>query len=317
LRKGVPLSYRRCLSPVLIAVVASLWPASALAQPAVGHKILGTLGLDAGSQNDTGIYLVARSASYWSSELVDRDGHDLPVGLDLYALGNNVSFQATYLVAPLATYINAGVSVPLAHVNASTQTPQANVDLLGLGDLAVQPLQLGWRLGQVEITTGYTFYAPTAAHEPGGSDGVGKGQWSHEPSLGGTVYFDADRTWAVSVLGSVEINERKLDVDIKRGSTLQLQGGLGKKLGGFLELGVASYALWQLEEDEGRDLPQELRGLHERAYGAGPELKFEFAKIRTNLSFRYEHDLAVWSRTAGQIFVAGVGFAPWMKREKP
>jgi hypothetical protein len=317
LTTGVPSSRCPLAFAALIAVLASLWARHAAAQEPAGHKIVGTLGLDAGSQSDTGVYLLARSANYWANDLVDRNGHDLPIGLGLYAIGNEFAVEGTYLVAPIDTYVGAGIGAPISHVSISTQVPQASIDNFGLGDLAVQPIQLGWRLGAVDALAGYTFYAPTAPHEPGGNDGVGSGQWSHEPSLGGTLYFDRDHTWALSAMGSLEIFQRKLEDDVTRGPKVQVQGGFGKKLRSDLEVGAAAYGLWQLSEDKGADLPQALRGLREWAYGVGPEIELKLTPIRTRVAVRYEHDLAARARTTGQIAVVEVVFAPWVRPENP
>src|SRR5579864_9093589 len=96
----------------------------ARAQQQVGHKILGTLGLQAGSQAPTGLYLVDQFAYYHSNEVVDRNGRALPVGLDAVALANGLGVSVSLELPRIATFVNASVSVPLVSLDASTQTPR-------------------------------------------------------------------------------------------------------------------------------------------------------------------------------------------------
>jgi hypothetical protein len=294
---------RRASALVLAGLAAVAISRVAEAQQAVGHELPGSIGLHAGSQGAAGIYVVNRFADYRTNTLIDRHGRSLPVGLELAALSNVVGAGFAYEIAPIRTYVGASVGIPMAHVSATLQIPQASVDQFGLGDLSVQPLRLGWRTPVFEVVTGYAFYAPTAPHEPGGTDGVGSGQWTHEVSLGGTLHFEPTRTWTVSALASVEIHQRKLDDDVTSGSILQVQGGIGKTIRPFFEAGLAGYALWQLTEDRGADLPQVLRGQHDRSYGLGPEMSVTIAPLRTRVTLRYEHEFAVRSRPEGQILV--------------
>lgn len=72
---------------LVIVVLISSAPAGA---QELGNKVLGTLGLLAGSQPGSGLYVADRLLRYSSSELIDRNGHRIPVGLDLDAVANAV-----------------------------------------------------------------------------------------------------------------------------------------------------------------------------------------------------------------------------------
>jgi hypothetical protein len=235
-------------APFCIAVL--LWSAPSRAQPETGHKTLGTIGLESGSQPRPGLYV-----------------------------GDKVFFYTA--IRPTTSSI----------AKAAT--------------CRVQHLKLGWRTRQLDLVTGYALYIPGRRVTPGGTDGVGRGHFTHEFSLGTTIAFDAARTWRVSALGSFELNERKLDVDVTRGSTLQIQGGAGTSLSRVVDVGIAAYALWQVSDDRGADLPPALAGARDRAIGLGPEVDVTFAAIGGRLTVRYEHDVAVRSRALGQIFLVG------------
>ncbi len=272
----------------------------------LGHKLVGTLGLGAGSQPDTGLYFADRVISYRANELVDRNGRRIPVDIDLDTVANAVGIGGTLQLPWLSTYVNASIGVPVARATLETDRLEAGIDKFGLGDLYVQPLKLGWKLDRFDVVTGYAFYAPTGHFDPGGREGVGSGQWTHEFSLGGTAYFDRGKTWRLSALASYDLNSRKRDIDITRGDTVQIQGGASKTLFGILEVGLAGYAMWQVRDDRGADIPPPLRGARDRAYGLGPEIGIVIAPLRSRLTVRYERDIDVRSRPRGQILVIGL-----------
>jgi hypothetical protein len=297
------------LAPLVAAMLCL--PVPCEAQQDLGHRVLGAVGLDAGSLLEPGVYLGDRALLYSANRLLDRHGDSIPVSLRLNAFANGFGVAGAIKVAPLATHLSASASVPVAHVSVHTARPEASLDRFGLGDVFVQPLQLGWRLPRLDIVTGYAFYAPTARVEPGGQDGVGSGSWTHELSLGGTLCFDRARAWRVSALASYDLNTRKRRIDITRGETLQLQGGAGATVARLFVVGLAGYAQWQVRDDRGADLPPVLRGARDRAFGLGPEVDLLIPPIRSKLILRYAHDFATRSRPLGQIFVVGFSFIAW------
>src|SRR5262249_18551096 len=109
---------------------------------------------------------------------------------------------------------------------------------------------------------------------------------------------------------------RKRDLDLTRGDTFQIQGGVGiTRLQGAFEAGAAGYALWQLRDDRGADLPPVLRGARDRVYGVGPEVAVFVKPIRSQIRARYEWDFGVRSRPKGNIFTVGIIFS--IKRPQP
>jgi hypothetical protein len=273
---------------------------------------MGSLGLFAGSQPDRGLYVLNQFVSYGADEVFDRAGHPIPVGLDLHALSNPVGFQVTFKPSRHSMYINFSAAAPIAKVNLHINQPEASVDDFGFGDVYVQPLKVGWKMTQMDVVAGYSFYAPTGLYTARSSGSIGQGQWTHEFSLGGMVYFDRAKTWSVSALTSYDLNQHKEGIDITRGDTFQFQGGAGKtfrppgKTLRAVNIGVAGYGLWQVRDDRGADLPTPLRGARDLALGLGPELASTFAPIRSQITVRYCGDVAVKARPLGHILVIQV-----------
>jgi len=306
---------RRVRNFVLVAlVVGAAGGRVARAQQDLGHKTLGTIGLDAGELPEPGLYVEDAVGAYRADELIDRDGARVPVGLQASALVNVFGVAGRYELPRLQTTIGASVTMPVARVSLSTDDPRASLDDFGFGDLYVQPLELGWRPFRDDVVVGYAFYLPTGHLAPGGNDGVGSGHFTHEFSAGGTLYFDRARRWKLSVLASYEHNERKQNVDLTRGDTVQLQGGTGVELGRIVDLGVAGYALWQVTDDKGSALPPVLAGARDVDYGLGPELNVTVPQLRCKLVARYTHDVYVRSRPSGSVVIIALTVSAWRAR---
>jgi hypothetical protein len=309
-RRGIEtmsLTRSGCLA---FAIGTLLLAAPAPAQQ-LGNKVLGTLGLLAGSQPDSGLYVVDQFASYGANEVFDRAGNRVPVGLNLDAWANPVGFQLTFKLPWRSMYVNASLAGPIANVSLQTNEPLASVDTFGFGDVYAQPVKVGWKLTQLDIVAGYAFYAPTGLYIPRGSGGIGLGQWTHEFSLGSAVYFDRAKTWNISGLASYDLNQRKEGIDITRGDSIQFQGGAGKTLrraGKTLrrvDMGLAGYGLWQVRDNRGADVPDTLRGARDLDLGLGPEIDISLAPIRSRITVRYCRDVIVKARPLGQIlFIA-------------
>jgi hypothetical protein len=300
---------------MLVAAMGTLFVARDCLAQGLGHKVLGTLGLNAGVQQQTGLYIVDQFAFYESHKLFDPNGRRIPGSFRVHGVSSAVGLELTYRVPRLATYVSIAFSVPVIWVSASSSQPPVNIDLASLADLYVQPLRLGWRLKRLDLVIGYAFYAPTGRIEAEeGPTALSRAQWTHQINFGGTVYFDRRRSWKLSALGSYDINERKLGIDIIRGETIQVQGGLAKTFGGVLAIGPVGYALYQVRNDRGADVPPASIGARDRTFGVGAEMNLILEKGRALIHCRYVHDLGVASRLEGQLVLLGITVSAWQPR---
>lgn len=299
----------------LTRVVILLWltgsAASAGAQQDIGHKVLGGVGIDAGAQSEPGLYIAARVVRYASTELRDRVGDVVPVqGFDLDALGGTIGLA--YVIKPArGPYLSFAFSAPVAKLSLSVDDPRAAIDRSGFGDMFVQPVKVGWRWRRFDAVSSYALYVPTGKFEPRGGSGIGRGFWTQQLSLGAAAYLSEDRTRRVSALVSYDDNFRKRGVDITRGNTVQVQGGAGAAVAKVGVVGIAGYALWQVTDDQGSDLPPVLRGVRDRVFGVGPELQVALPKIRVRAELRMTFEFGVRARPEAEVLAGGLTYRAW------
>ena len=281
---------------------------SVLADGEFGQRVLGTIGLDAGSQPDEGIYFGNRFIYLTGDRLNDRRGNPLPVkGFSSSGFANVFAIAGTWKLGE-GPYLTAAFGVPISGISVKSDQPYTLLDREGLGDIFIEPLKLGWRLPRVDITSSYSIYAPTSQLN---RKGLNQPQWSQQVSAGGTVFFDDERSLRLSALTSYNIYEKKLNLDLKRGDAVQIQGGLGGRFFKILDVGLAGYAMWQVAADTGSALPKSAQGLSEFAVGLGPEVGVLIPQLRAKLTARYEWDIEARSRLDGQVLMVSLTMLGW------
>jgi len=294
---------------ILAALTAAL-PASGQFN---GHNLLGDFGLMSGSQAAPGFYAGYMMSRYSTSTLRGPEGGTLPGSgrreLTVYAHIGIVNWVTSkkFLGA------NVGGMAAFPAVNAVIDFPRLDLDTKtwGYGDTYIQPFNLGWHFERADILAGYAFDAPTGRYKPGGADNLGLGFWSHEFSLGSTVYLDKARSWHVATTGFYEIHTRREGGDVRVGDILTLEGGAGKTFKQIMNVGLAYYAQWKITRDEtsqalGPILERILRTKH-RVYGVGPEFniflptKMDRTGVQAGLSLlvRYMWETGAINKTEG------------------
>jgi len=303
---------------VMICVIA-FWSAPADAQM-YGHNALGDFGVLSGSQPDPGFYAAGMFFSYDSDQVLDRDGNPLslvPAG-DPSTLGFNALVALLWWVSDFQILgANYGIIAAPSMANGRLEAPALDrtQDLAwGLGDLYVQPVNLGWHLDRFDFTAGLGLFVPIGRYEVDASDNTGLGMWTFELSGGGTIFFDEAKSWHVATTAFYETHTEKEGSDIRVGDILTFEGGLGKSfMQGAMSVGVAYYAQFKVTDDDLGNLqpPPAFQPAKHQGFGVGPELSIPIAskrKLYGFLNFRYFWETGVRNSLEGNTFVLTASF---------
>jgi hypothetical protein len=289
---------------------AALLGASTLQAQFIGLNLRSDIGLKSGTQPRPGTYLTL--PMYYdnaNTTLQDRHGNTIAGGdatdFNLFAtpaLGVTTKwsvFDATYGFQVMMTLMSTR--------QALAQTDLSTSEGLGLGDLYVQPLILGWRADWIDSRVGYAFFAPTGTGERS------LDMWAHELSAGATLYFDAQQRWHFASTAFYEIHQKKIDLDLRVGDILTIEGALG---GSFMNnqgsIGVAYVAQWKMTDDSGDDFPASLPKSKSRVFGLGPEFAvpvFAVGKIAGFFNARYVWEFGGRSTLQSETLVASFTLA--------
>ena len=294
---------RKAVSIAMLLGALSL-PATASAQLAGEHALVA-FGLKAASQPPPGVFLAPLWFNWNVNDIVGRDGGKIPVDLTV----NSVALFG-WLVTPKkllgGTY---GIEFVVPFVSNALELPRLGYETgvgLGLGDIYLMPVNLGWHLPRADFLAGLAVYFPTGTYTPNANDNHGMGMWSFELSGGSTLYFDKAQMFHFSALGYYEMHSGKEDQDLSVGSILTVEGGLGATfLKGAVSAGVAYGASWKMTDDSGDDFPSVVLPGRNHIYTLGPEVSlvgFYKPPWMISLTARYLWDVGAKSTFEGNRF---------------
>lgn len=289
----------------------------------LGHFAPALLNIRDTIHPPPGSHYVQYHLYYTSDTLRDKDGNkinSITIGQETINVETDVD---SFTVVPTFIHVtnkqvlgaNFGFLASLPVGNTSFQAalesdtnPEFGFEIdesgIGIGDLYVKPIWLGWNFGQTEITTSYGLYIPIGKYNEGEADNVGLGMWTHEFMVSGVYYFDEQRGTALTLAGVYEIHHNKEDVDIRPGSHFTLNYGVSQYLplsDKFLaELGIAGFGQWQITEDKGSDAVN--TDVKDQVYGLGLQAGLIYLPWDGQLTFKWMHEFEAEDRFEGDFF---------------
>ncbi len=296
---------RQNLLALIMALAVSLAVTTVLEGQMTGHYPIGSEGLKAATLPPPGLYLRTYNEYYRAQSYRDRSGNNNGWGLDvdvfatvprLIWMTDQTIFGATY---------GMDVAVPLVYTDFefnSIPTPGGEISVKDndfcFGDILVEPIDLAWHGANYDIGLAYGLWMPTGKYDKNHPASPGKDFWTNMFTFGGTLYFDAEKTWHASVLNRYEIHSECDDTDVRPGQNWVVEWGVGKTINKVWDVGVVGYAQWQLTDDSGSDVTWD-KNLHDRIAAIGPEVSLFVPEIKTFISGRVNFEFSGIDHTEG------------------
>ena len=308
----VALVMMKHITTLLVVVVLLGYADSAVAQ-LQGHHAKGGWGLQSGTQVPEGFFIAPVYTRFDSETLRNADGDKVN---QQGSLGVNALSAFLWWVSPYKILgANYGIQASVPLLESSVEVASLNLETSwGLGDLYVQPINLGWHLKQADIMASFGVYFPLGRYDADAIDNTGLGMWTYEFGAGTTVYFDEAKNWHLAATGYLEFHSGNKDSDAKVGEILTVEGGLGRSFfDGSLLVGVAYYGQWKLGGDTfGRPLLDDLLMPEKhRVYGIGPDVTLPLVikkKLIALVTLRYQWETGARTNLEGQNFNVLVTF---------
>jgi hypothetical protein len=207
-----------------------------------------------------------------------------------------------FYIAP--TIADNSVSASLSTLNF---TGSFGVENTGMGDLFVQPLWLGWRGARYDLSLGLGLYAPIGEYDEDADDNIGLGFWTGQIQGAGYYYLDDQQASAFLLAGTYEAHTSKDGTDITPGDHFTLEYGFSQYLSQRLEVGVAGFSHWQVEDDKGMILLD--NRVDTEVHGIGAQISY-WATPRLNISLKYMQEYNAKARTEGDWLMLNLTYLP-------
>ena len=302
------MKYRVAMVGVLLLGIISL---PAMAQER-GQYIPGTAGLNSGLQAPEGFTYANYFIWYPATKFKDQNGNTAPIDFDLDLLADFNLLAYTTKAKFLGANYGMAIGVPI--VNTPVSLPRLNLDAspTGIGDIYVEPINLGWKMKKVDVKVAYGFSAPTGKFDSTGTDTTTTDYWGHEITFASTIYLDKTKLTQFSFNTNWEFHQKKRHEDLKVGNNMTLEAGVGKifvKNQGkqLIQFGAVGYAEFQLTNDSGTAVPTLTADNKDRVFAIGPEFGVILPEKKFNFLVRVLPEFGARNRTQGVTMVFGVG----------
>lgn len=300
-----------------------------------GHYLASFIGVRDMATPPPGLFVIVYNYRSSTNSFYDRNGDkfsggslsnldpslpdiNVDINLDTYATVPVIAWGSKKTILGGARYL-AGIAPVIAWADASLVTeqnggtiiPELNQSvsgkLSGFSDLLIFPLGLSWGFEKTDLTFMYSVTAPTGKYENGGSENLGLGFWTNQFQGFGYYYPVADKSSALMLGLTYEINGKIKDSDVKPGNRFTLEYGISQYLSERFELGIIGGHNWQISDDKGSDVfwdPSVRDRKSTLAFTAG----YWVWKQRMQLTFKYGFDYGMRQRFKNDALMLNLTF---------
>ncbi len=298
------------MSRIINVITISLILLDIMIIPAFGgetaHYINGVAGIRAASLPPPGYYYRMYNLIYDANEMTDKFGEELNLDFDLkvYSMAHRFLWVSKKKILGVNYFAN--ILIPLIDTDIKVKAPGMPEPMIDeskfdIGDIFIEPIGLTRYGKRCDLSFGLAVFAPTGKYDKDDPASPGKDFWTGIASLGGTVYFDAKKTWAASILSRYEIHSEKDDTDVRAGDDFHFEWGISKMLTKCLEIGLSGYCQWQVTDDSGSDAQD--KDVHDRVFAVGPEAEFFVPAWKSSVSLRSQWEFESEDRSEGNVTV--------------
>ena len=206
------------------------------------HYVNGIEGIKAATVPPPGFYWRCYNIFYDADKLMDEHSEELQIDFDvnLYAQAHRFLWVSDFKI--LGADYGLDVIIPILYTDFKIGALGVHEEEFGFGDIVVEPLVLAWHGDFYDIALAAGFHAPVGKFHHDDPASPGKYFWTGLFTLGGTLYFDQEKTWALSALSRYEVHSKRYNVDFRSGDDFHFEWGLSKNIEKIIDVGLTAIA---------------------------------------------------------------------------
>jgi hypothetical protein len=298
---------RRLLIVVLSLSFVICSTFTALAATSGTHYPFGIHGVIAATAGPPGFHYLMYNTFYSSDTLKDDNGDKLNVGFEIDVFANVHRFIYTFDKKILGADPISNVIIPVISTDLEIGAFGADDSkTLAVGDIFLEPLALAWHGPRYDAVVALAAIAPTGEFDINEPASAGLGYWSAMLTLGGTVYFDDEKTWSFSALTRTLFNGKQEDTNVRPGTEFVVEWGLGKQFPLSKNVlgrpGIAGCNYWQVSDDSD-NFGVINKEEHKENHALGGEMSFFWLPPLFQVNLRYLWEFGAKNTAEGTRFV--------------
>jgi hypothetical protein len=171
-----------------------------------------------------------------------------------------------------------------------------------IGDPNIELMQ-GWMFDHFAIRARLGTYLGVGEYRKSEAVNYAKDFSSFYAQLGGTVWFDTERRFSLTAMGTYETNTYMNHWDVRPGDTLTLEGGLTANVTENISLALSGIMVKQMTDDKGSGRGYAARDGRNQYYAVGPYARFmlPFIKPGTHLTLAWWPEFHAKNRSEGSM----------------
>ena len=195
-------------------------------------------------------------------------------------------------------------------VTADLKTPFGDAtiqdDNRDFGDIAIMPLSLFWKVGNIHLNLYEVINIPTGKFNPNRFANTALNHWAFDTVLSAT-WIDPKTGFEISVAPGLIVNSENRDTDYTSGIEFHMDAMVNLHVTKELTLGIHGSVYHQLTEDRGGD--PSLGSFKGRSYSLGPSITwYEQSENSTlYLSLKWLHEFDAVNRNEGDLTYLSIG----------
>lgn len=263
---------------LVLCLAAPAGAAEKLMGKPAGHYDISLNAVEGAVNPAPGSDILAVTFQAWDFvALRDKHGRKLPTP-DISLLGNSWTWVHMFENGLFGGSTGFKASFTGGHIEAHGDLLPENQNSTRIGDPGIDFMQ-GWTLENAAIRFKLGVDTGLGDYRKEEVANYAKDFWSFHTQLGATWWFDQDRKYSATLLGTYETNTTMQHWAVRPGDSVALEAGLGYKVNEHLALALAGYAAWQVTPDSGNDMGWDNSGKY-RIYGAGPQVRIMLPFIK-------------------------------------
>ncbi len=246
-----------------------------------------------------GQYFVNYALHYTADDLRDGRGKSIPVDFELEVFAEVLRFINVTDKKIFGGSWAQHIFVPIMSVDVST--PFGDDDVIGLGDIIIDPFIIGWHTPNFHWVAGLDIYIPVGEYDKDDIANIGRNYWTFEPVLAGT--YRNKSGYEASIKAMYDINLENSDTDYDSGDEFHFDYTIGKHIGNW-SLGLGGFYYKQVTGDDGMMMTP--GGLVDAGDNKGEQFAWgpQVAYQHKGMSFvlKYQDEIETTNKAEGERF---------------
>jgi hypothetical protein len=257
------------------------------------HYVGGNEDFMAGALPPPGMYPIFYYVNYSANKLKDKDGNDIPIGIQVDV--NALAFRFVHVTKMKLLGADWAWQVIVPLVSQSVKIDAARIDekASGLGDIEFSPLVLGWHFSKnMHLIGALDFMAPTGSYDKT-KPSIGLNYWTIAPILAPT--YISDSGFEVSGKFQYFFNTENSDTKYTSGNEFLLDYLIGQHIGNW-KIGLNGFIYKQITDDKiDGNTVSDSKG---QSVSFGPAIQYNYKNMFFNA--KYQWDTSVQNKPEGQ-----------------